>query len=461
MISPLQLFVATGRRLTLLARPAPPTTEAEAATHRTTERYRRIALTTIASLSFKVVNIVTMLVSIPMAVRYLGVERFGLWMTIVSVTALMTFADMGIGNGLLNAISRAHGQQRPLTAKVAVSSAFFLLCGLGFGLIALMAVAGPFISWRDLFHLSDVTRSEADLAVLAFVACFALTLPVSAVQRVQLGYQEGFVTNLWQCFGALLSLAGLFVVIRVDGGLPWLIFATSGGPVLATLLNFLTHFAGRRRWLAPSLRHFDWTTGRDFVHTGMIFAFLQLLAFLGFASDSLIISHLYGAAAVAPYAVVSKLYSALFLVQYISGPLWPAFGEALARNDRQWARTTFVRSLALCSGLGLLGGLVLVAGGRPLVGAWTGSATVPNFSILLGFAIWIVIASYYAPIAALLSNTSLLRYQVRIFSLAALTSFALKVPFVLYFGPPGAIWAAVLGYGGFALYAKRIASGVL
>lgn len=461
-MSPLRLFEAIAKRLAQLARPSLAGTEAEAATRRTDERYRRIVWTTVTSFSYKIVNILTMVVSIPLAVRYLGPERFGLWMTIVSVTALMTFADLGIGNGLLNAISRAYGRDRPVAAQVAVSSAFFLLFGLGVGVFLLLAAAGPFVPWRQLFHLStDITDSEVNSAVAAFVACFAVALPVSTVQRVQLGYQEGFVTNLWQIVGSLAGLAGLILVIRFNGGLPWLILAMTGGPIFATALNFATHFAGRRRWLAPQFRHFHLGTGQEFIRTGATFAFLQLLAFLGFASDSLMISYFWGAAAVAPYAVVSKLYSALFLVQYISGPLWPAFGEALARDDHQWARITFRRSLVLCSGLGLLGGVVLVAGGKPLISVWTGDATVPNWGMLLGFALWLVVASYYAPIAALLSNTSLLRYQVRIYSMAALSSFALKVPFVMYFGPPGAIWAAVLGYGGFALYARRIASEAL
>ena len=76
---------------------------------RSKERYRRAALTVVASGAARGVGILTTLISIPLTVRYLGTERYGLWVTITSVIALLTFADLGLGNGVLNAISEAHG----------------------------------------------------------------------------------------------------------------------------------------------------------------------------------------------------------------------------------------------------------------------------------------------------------------------------------------------------------------
>src|ERR1043166_7111587 len=60
------------------------------------ERYRRIALTSATSILSKAVSLLTMLVSVPLTVNYLGPERFGLWMTISSVIAFLVFADFGI-----------------------------------------------------------------------------------------------------------------------------------------------------------------------------------------------------------------------------------------------------------------------------------------------------------------------------------------------------------------------------
>src|ERR1039458_3406094 len=64
---------------------------------RSRERYRRAALTTFTSVVARAVAVLTWLLAVRLTVRYLGDERYGLWMTITSVMAMMSFADLGIG----------------------------------------------------------------------------------------------------------------------------------------------------------------------------------------------------------------------------------------------------------------------------------------------------------------------------------------------------------------------------
>lgn len=64
-------------------------------------------------------------ISVPLTLRYLGTERYGLWMTISSVIAVLGFSDLGLNNGLLNGISQANGTNDRELARRYVSSAFF------------------------------------------------------------------------------------------------------------------------------------------------------------------------------------------------------------------------------------------------------------------------------------------------------------------------------------------------
>lgn len=86
-----------------------------------------MALTAVSSAGAKVVAIVTMLVTVPLTLHYLGSERYGMWMTISSIIGMMGFADLGMGLGLMNAVSEAHGQEDRLAAERYVSSGFFML----------------------------------------------------------------------------------------------------------------------------------------------------------------------------------------------------------------------------------------------------------------------------------------------------------------------------------------------
>src|SRR5687768_8312192 len=77
---------------------------------RARERQRRAMLASGAAAVAKVVRVLTIFASVPLAIGYLGAERYGLWLTISSVAAFLTFADLGLGNGLLNAVSEAEGR---------------------------------------------------------------------------------------------------------------------------------------------------------------------------------------------------------------------------------------------------------------------------------------------------------------------------------------------------------------
>src|SRR5688572_4689820 len=97
---------------------------------RSKERLRRVALTALMTAFAQGINMLTMLISIPLTLNYLGAERYGLWVTISSSIMLLGFADLGLGNGLLNAMAEANGRNDRKAAVYCVSSAFFMLSGV-------------------------------------------------------------------------------------------------------------------------------------------------------------------------------------------------------------------------------------------------------------------------------------------------------------------------------------------
>ena len=106
---------------------------------RSDERHRRVALTAAASALAKVLSVGTALISVPLTLHYLGVERFGMWMTVSSLIAMLAFADFGIANGVLSAVAEAHGRDDRAALQRIVSSGFFMLTGIAAALLALFA----------------------------------------------------------------------------------------------------------------------------------------------------------------------------------------------------------------------------------------------------------------------------------------------------------------------------------
>ena len=129
---------------------------------RSKERFRRAALTTMTSVAARAIALLTALISVPLTFRYLGAERYGIWMVLISIIAAMGFADLGIGNGLMNAVSEAYGKDDHHLAKEYITSALALMLCIATLLALAGAVAYPFLPWLRLFNVKsgELRRKE-------------------------------------------------------------------------------------------------------------------------------------------------------------------------------------------------------------------------------------------------------------------------------------------------------------
>jgi len=401
-----------------------------------------------ASAAAKAVRVLTTFVSVPLAIGYLGAERYGLWLTIGSVAAFLTFADLGLGNGLLNAVADAEGRDDHEASARAVSSAFFMLLGVAVLFALVGMVAYPLVDWDRVFNVSSpVAVAEAGPAVAVFVACFLVSMPLGIVERVQLGLQEGFANSLWEGLGAVIGLAGVVIAIQLQLSLPWLVFAMSGGPVIALLMNAWVLFWRQRRWLRPSFARYSRDAAGRMLRLGALFLVLQVVSAAAFFSDNFVAAHVLGAAAVTQYAVPRRMFDAVALIvaMYVT-PLWPAYGEAIARGDVQWVRRTLVRSTVRMTLFALGVGAVLVAFGQPILHLWAGPLVTPPLSLLAGFAVWTVLASAGSAVAAFLNGAGRLRFQVVTAIAMGVAALTLKILLARSVGLPGIIWGTVAAY---------------
>jgi len=438
-----------------------PGVDASAAS-RSRERYRRVGLTFAASAGARMVSVLVAFVSVPLVVGAIGVEGYGLWATIASTTALLAFADLGLGNGLLNITSAAHGQDDRRVAHHAVSSAWVLLWGVAATITVAFALLYPIVDWGQVFNVTGSLASEAGPAMAVFFVCFALGLPLAVAQKVQLGYQEGFANSLWVAGGSLLGLLGLVVAIQMGASLPWLVFAFAAGPVGAAAGNTVVLFFRRRPWLRPSLRRADRRTAARLVRVGLLFFVLQAAVAVAFQSDVIVAARVVGPEAAAQYSVGSRMFLfvpaviAMFLI-----PLWPAYSEAYARGDFDWIRRTVRLSTAGTFVATASASVVLVVFADPLLRVWLGAPFKLPFELLVGLALWAVVFATFNSLSMLLNALGEVRFLVVVASLMAIASIALSVLMASRIGVPGVIWGTVVAYLLFAaipigIYVPRV-----
>ncbi len=434
-------------RIQAFASPVKPGIETEET--RSRERHRRAALTSATGFVARAVGMGASLITIPLTLHYLGTERFGLWMTISSVIAMANFADFGIGNGVVNTVSAACGKDDLEGVRRAISSGVSVLIGIGVALLSIFFISYRFVNWGNLFRISSSqARSEAGPAMIAFAVCFTMNIPMDVVQRVQLGLQEGFRTNIWQLCASLMSLAGIVGGVHLHLGVPALVLAFAGAPVLGAMLNGLYFFGISRRDLLPRWNRVSSDVISQIAKLGSMFFLIQVVVSISFSADNIIIARTLGVGSVTLYSIPQRMFSliAVFAGMLVA-PLWPAYGEAVSRGDMAWVRRTLTRTLTLVFTLTFASAAMLVLLSSHILLLWVGPSIHPPLLLLLGLAAWVVVASFSGTIQVFMNGASIMRFQVITHCIFGIACVTLKLWAVRSYGITTVPWATVIPYG--------------
>ena len=401
--------------------------------------------------------LVTTAVSVPLTLGYLGSDRFGVWMTLSAIVALLGFTDLGIGNSLLNGVAHAAGREDRALIRASVSSGIAMLLAVAVALGLIFAAVYDHVPWVQVFNVgSTAALGEVGPAAAVLVVCFLIGLPASALPQVRLGLQQGYVNAIFVGIGNIAGLGLVIWVIQMRLGLPWLVLAMAGAPLLATLVNGLA-LVVRTPWLRPTLHEVNFAVARSLLRVGLLFLVLQLAVAVAFTSNSIVIAAILGPSAVAEYAVVSKLFMIpTLLVGFALAPLWPAYREALSRGDVLWIRRTFRRSLRLSLSVAGLVSAALVVLGIPLISIWVGTSVQPTFGFVLVIGIWTTMSAVGTAVAMFLNGAQVVRFQVVSAVLMATANVLLSVVLTYRIGVAGVVWGSVIAYTVFTLIPMAI-----
>lgn len=414
---------------------------------RSITRYRRMALTVGTSLAAKGVPLLSTIALLPLSFRYLGAERYGLWVTITAFVLFLSFADLGIGNGLTVRIAHSDGAENQ-EAAVLVSAAFYFLLPLSILLLAVSVWATHAVNFAAFYGVrSPLASNEAGPATLFLLACTFAAMPLSVVLRVETGLQQGFVADLWNAAGNLLGLIAIVLVIHFGGGLPAMVLAMAGMPQLITACNWISQFFFIRPALRPHLHLFHGRVALSLLAMGGLFVIQQCFGLIYYVSDNLVIARTMGLTEVARYAVIQRLFSVGFVTQYLVLPLWPAVSEALARRDFAWASRTARRAIFFTVCAGLLFSVPLLLSSRYFITKWSGTDPGPIDLLRVGFAVWVVLIGYVSAMNAILNQELTLRRHLVILGTASLSSLAIKIWFALHGSLAGVVWASNIAFG--------------
>lgn len=410
----------------------------------------RAKLAISASLVSRIVIAALSFVVLPISVRYLGNEGYGLMATITSVVGWLQFTNMGIGLGLQNALTEETARGNTHAQKELVSTAVLSLLGIGLVLLLAGLVVFPYIHWLAIFP-PTTNRFVAQIpgTVLVVFIGFISTVVLGFVGPIYAARQELHI-GAWQAMTtSILSLAGTFAAVHFNLGLVGLTICTIGVTACMQWLFALWTLFGRGlRELTPSFANLSRTAAGRIYRNGFNFLILQICSIAFFQIDAFLIAHFVSTNAVTPYNVAQKVFiqtAGVFAI--VTGSLWAAYGNAKGQGDYEWIRRTHGKIVRIF--LLFFGSLAvfMVLFGHRLLGWWVGNAAAPGTILIVGVALYFCAREWTALHALLLNGLDVLRPQVWSLSITAILTLGLDLLLVRRLGPLG------LAVGGFIAFA--------
>lgn len=329
-------------------------------------------------------NILIGLLLVPMTLHYVDSECYGIWLTLSSMVAWISFFDIGISNGLRNRLTEALALGDMDLCQKYVSTTYAILTLIFVPLMAILLLVLPLVDLGSLLNVSASYSTGLLISVSIIVSYFCLNLILSTVNTVILAEQRPADAALRHFFEQLASLAVIFLLTKLtQGSLVLLCIGLCAAPLTVTLLFNFTLFGGRYKCMRPLPSKVDFRLAPNLLKLGLQFFIIQIAAIIQYQAINFILLRYYGATEVTNYNVSNKYFSVLMMVWGILiAPLWSATTDALANKDIQWVRRAQAKYLKLFI-LFAVGGTAMLLVSPWIYDLWVGKSVHITFNLSL------------------------------------------------------------------------------
>lgn len=333
------------------------------------------------------VSIICSFLIVPLTINYVSSYEYGIWLTISSLVAWISFFDVGIGNGLRNKFIEAVENNEPVRARRLVSTAYAIISIIVVSVWAVAMTVSCFIDWNSILNVSDVSGRELLYTVLIALTNFCVLFILSLNRTLLNALQKPALASAFDtATQALLCIVLLLITHFTQGNIVYLAMAMGGTSIFVLITSNIWTFSTVLRDYRPSHKYVKFSYAGDIMSLGIMFFFLSVLSIAFYQTNNLIISHYLGPEEVTVYNIAYRYINVLPMVfTIILTPFWSAFTEARVNNDYTWMKSARKRLMQTLMLLGLAG-LAMVIISPMVYKVWIKDmVTVPLMVTLLAY----------------------------------------------------------------------------
>jgi len=331
-----------------------------------------------ANWALNALQILVLLKLAPFVVEALGRAENGLWVTIVSLTGVLSLLVLGIPMASVRYVAEHVARKDLVRANAAISTCLGISIALG--LAALLVGAGLYVFFEHAclrgpqgagLLAETLQGARIALAVVAVQVAmgFALRLPYGIFDA----HHDFVVRNAIMAGELLLRLGLTLGLLSWNASLPVLAsvqVACMAFEFAVALLVLRRRYPGIRFGLAS----FDRTLVRAILGFSVYAMLLNVGNLLAFRMDAIVIGANLDATQVTFFDMGNKFFDPLTgLLIAVGAVVMPMTSKLHATGDREELRRLFLRWSKICLSIVLVVGLYLIVLGPEFLGWWVGS----------------------------------------------------------------------------------------
>jgi O-antigen/teichoic acid export membrane protein len=384
----------------------------------------------------------------PIALNYLGADRYGLWMAATSLAMMiMAFSDGGISNALVTATAKLLNKTDHKAIRKLIASTSAVLIPLSVSIIIAAILLVPMAPWRWVFSLpSEELGAEAGRVIVVAISSVALGFVADIVLRVRTGLQEIPAVKLWDTIAESMPLPALLLVVYLKMSMVWLVISIMVVPKLIKLL-FSAFYLWQHKYFIPTYADINTSISLDLLASGAVFFVAAITNVLAIQSDQVLIAHIVGVDGVTTYSILQRLFTIPWIfANFVIYAQWPTYSSEYARGNLDWIRRTFVRTLVIVAALSAAISTILFLFNKEILYIWVGSDLKPTLLLVIGMAVYSICLVISNTCSMLLISLDARKEQIAMNLIMLAVNIPLSVFLIWIYGTAGAIWGSVIAY---------------
>ena len=382
------------------------------------------------------------LLSVPIALRYLSVDEFGLFVLLIQIAAYFTLIEIGMSAATAR-ILVDHKDHRDGGAYGSVILTGLLVFAIqGFIILTVGILVAPWI-----ISLVGVPNTLAEIATHLLrwlVLTSALTLAFRVYGSVLYANKRLDLIHGFMGVNMIFGLALLAAILASGAGLAglrWLFVAQSAIAILLPILacHKLELLPKKSNWGEPSMMQFRelFGFGKDIflVNVGN-----QVLE----ASQLIIVTRTMGLTAAAIWSVSTKLFTLVYqLVTKIEGTAIVFFAEMMVRGEKEKLAARFRQIYQLTAAIAVASLAIVVAINAPFVSVWANPSLAWSLPLSGLFAMAVALNALTRCSGDLIIHTKRIAAFRYVYFLEAVIFVLLSLWLSAYFGFYGILGASI------------------